>query len=96
MMIGRYAETPFGYRVLEQAYEHASHHPRLDRDLDGVLDDMICNFFLPKLPGSHAVSNPMEYVDAISEEKAPRLRKYPNASQILNSIANGLPGQAAV
>lgn len=96
MMIGRYAETPFGYRVLEQAYEQASNHPRMGRDLDEVVDDIICNFFLPKLPGSHAVSNPMEYVDALTADKAERLREYPKASRILDSIQNGLPGQAAV
>jgi len=96
VMIGRHGQSPVGYRVLQQMYEYTSQHPRLDRDLDGVIDEVICNFFLPKLPGAHAAANPVEYVDAVSESQAARLHDFPRTSQILELIKGGVPGQTAI
>ena len=96
VMIGKYGQSPVGYRVLQQIYEYASQHPRLERDLEGVIDEIICNFFLPKLPGSHAAANPVKYTDAISKEQADRVHNYSRASEILNLIKGGVPGQTAV
>jgi vacuolar-type H+-ATPase subunit H len=96
VMIGKYGQSPVGYRVLQQIYEYASQHPRLERDLEGVIDEIICNFFLPKLPGSHAAANPVKYTDAVSEEQAGRVHGYPKASQILKLIKGGVPGQTAI
>jgi hypothetical protein len=96
VMIGRHGQSPFGYRVLEQAYEHAFHHPRRERDLDEVIDEVICNFFLPKLPGSHAVANPIKYANALDKENASWVHTYKRSSEILELIEGGLPGQAAV
>ena len=96
VMVGRHGQSPFGYRALEQAYEQASHHPRRKRNLNEVIDEIICNFFLPKLPGSHAVANPVRYAEALSQENATRVHAYPNSSGILALIEGGLPGQSAV
>jgi len=96
VMIGKYGQSPVGYRVLQQIYEYASRHPRLERDLNGVIDEIICNFFLPKLPGAHAAANPVTYTDAISEEQADRLHNYSRASEILKLIKGGVPGQTAI
>jgi hypothetical protein len=96
VMVGKYGQSPVGYRVLQQIYEYASQHPRLERDLEGVIDEILCNFFLPKLPGSHAAANPVKYTDAIGEEQSDRIHNYARASQILKLIKGGVPGQTAI
>ena len=97
--LGRKANTPVGFRSIKQAYDYVAKHPLAsDLSAEGVLsqlaDEVLCSFFLSKLPGAYAVNNP-EYEKALSNDKS-LLRKHPGATRILDRIGEGFPGQAVL
>ena len=93
------SNTPIAFRVLNQVYAFVAHHPCIkdasnNQRLEQLLEEVICSFFLPKLPGAHAVSN-TEYVSML-KEKCSTLKKLPKVKHILNQVLSGFPGQAVL
>lgn len=96
--LARAGQSPLGYRMIEQSYAYAGSHPLLqDGDVtpSPVVEEVLINFFLPKLPGAFSIDDPeAKYEELIREDGA--LREYDQVSNLLDNIQKGLPGQAAL
>jgi len=96
--LARAGQSPLGYRMIEQSYAYAGSHPLLqDGDVtpSPVVEEVLINFFLPKLPGAFSIDDPeAKYEELIREDGA--LREYDQVSNLLDNIQEGLPGQAAL
>jgi energy-coupling factor transporter ATP-binding protein EcfA2 len=96
--LARAGQSPLGYRMIEQSYAYAGSHPLLqDGDLtpSPVVEEVLINFFLPKLPGAFSIDDPeAKYEELIREDGT--LREYDQVSNLLDNIQKGLPGQAAL
>jgi len=96
--LARAGQSPLGYRMIEQSYSYAGSHPLLqggEVNSSPVVEEVLINFFLPKLPGAFSIDDPdAEYEKLI--EKNGMLREYDQVSDLLDNIQKGLPGQAAL
>ena len=95
----RLANTPIAFRTLKQVYAFVAKHPFMQEKLDKeklaqLLEEVICSFFLPKLPGAHAINNP-DYAKALKEQ-CKQLKGLKEAKFIIEQIESGYPGQAVL
>lgn len=101
--LARAGNSPIGFRSISQAYSYADDHPLLgeddetadDKAVDEVVDEVLCSFFLPKLPGVMAVNNRDYRKKAVNLKEAFESR-FESTSKILKRMEEGLPGQAAL
>gem|GEM_PF-5782110 len=85
------ANTPIGYRALEQAYRYAAFCQ--PQDVDSVVDSALCSFLLSRLPAVFAVGS-RGYGQQVTKFKDTCTGRYPSAANLLRRVAEGLPGQA--
>ena len=95
--LGRAGNVPLGFRVLRHAYDYAASHPTLAGDPDAaglaaVTGEVVGSFFVPKLPGAFVV-NSQAYEGVLRETP---LRELPGVADVLDRVADGLPGQFAL
>jgi len=101
--LGKSAKSSFGYRTIKSVFSYIQYHPYTqdntvisDEKIKAILDELICSFFLAKLPGLPDWEYNNDYSQQL-EEIANNLKqaKLENAQNMINNIRQGYPGESA-
>lgn len=98
------AQSPFGYRTLNAVFFYLKSHPYVQtsnssltlREIRDVIDEIVCSFFLSKLPGKTDFEEHKAYGQEVQRAKTVfSAHQLTNSIRIIENIRIGYPGQSA-